>query len=115
MNYTMTVKKGSEGWNAETRTPLESGMTLITTTTKNSRGGLYTYAQAAMVKNKGGWLSETYVIFQDFNKTIMKFPEVKRATERSVADAHSDALQLLPAVVESANEFYRITPHQHND
>lgn len=97
------VRKANYGnqWGATTYFHLDNGMQLHVSTGK--AGDISTLCQAMNVKDG----SESFILLQDFRKRIMKFPEVKRATEKSITECHNKALQLIDEVLKEANEFYK--------
>lgn len=108
MSYKMVVKKGQDGWKAETRIPLEfaGGRTLIVSTRKGYRSGIDTYLQAAFIKDEGGFQSVSFVVFQDFNVTMKNYP-AKRVTDKAVIEAHYKSLENIEAYIAKANAFYQ--------
>lgn len=88
---------------AETYYPLnKQGYQLRVSTAKGSRC-VYTYCQAVKIENN----IETFMMFGDFSKRIKEHTEVKRATEKSIADCHNTTLlESIEQVIEEANNFY---------
>ena len=102
---TKTFKHRFNGWTSETTCTLKNGMELEITTLKRSSGKVVTYAQAMKIKDEGGWTSRSFMMFQDFNKQVMVH-DVKRATDKTVSEAHAKALENVQALIDEANEFY---------
>lgn len=100
-----TVRKGyDKQWQATTYIPLQrENWRLKVSTHKSLRGILYTSVQA--VKTEGN--TETFTMFQDFNKSVKSFPELKRVNEKVITDAHNKSLEVIDAIVTEANEFYK--------
>ena len=84
---------------AETGYALRNGMMLKVSTHKGARG-LRTYAQAVNIENGG----ESFVMFQDFNKTLQTVEG--RAAEKNISAAHYKALENIEQVIEEANKSY---------
>jgi hypothetical protein len=109
MEYQTTLKKGHDGYSAETNVVLgevESGTRILRVSTyKYSRGGLWSCATVGIEKNEGGYTSFSFMMYQDFHKGF-NFTPAKRVTEKSVMEAHKVALSMLPAIVEEAKQQY---------
>ena len=105
----VSIRKGwDKQWSATSYIELENDRMLRISTFKNSRGILYTSVQAVKhEKTSTGFSGESFVLFQDYNKTVRHFPEVKRVTEAVIADCHSQSLMGIKQYVEDANEFYK--------
>jgi hypothetical protein len=99
-----TIRKGHFGWEARSYTTLSNGMHLKISTYKGSRG-VSTNFQAMNITNERGYQTESFVIFQDFSKSISN-PNIKRVTEKSIAEAHELALTRLNEIKEQAEAHY---------
>lgn len=108
-HYVSTFRKGyDKQWQGETYIQLDApDRRLKVSTFKSSRGYLYTSCQAVKTeKNSGGFTCESFVLFQDYNKTIMNFPECKRVNEKVITECHDKALDTIANFVKEANEMY---------
>ena len=93
------VRKGYDGWNAKTYFNIIGGKhdgRQVKVSTYKGNGGLYTSAQVMTVENQGGYQSESFEIFGDPSKTLVR-PVKCRVTEASVTDQHTQALAILQA------------------
>ena len=79
--------KGRSGWQVETCFPLPDGRELSFSTSKRHDGSLCT---TASVSKRDG-LGRTFVVFQDYMKTIRR--EKVRCTAKTVQAQHLDALK----------------------
>lgn len=104
MNTTATLTKVSRNFrneiSATTYFHLTNGKQLRVSTWKGLRG-LTTNFQAVEV-GKG---TESFLMFQDFSRSV-NHPEFKRATEKTIREAHEIAIKNIEAVIEEANKFY---------
>ncbi len=82
-----TLVKGLRGWEAETCLPLPDGRELSFSTRKWRDGSLCTTARVS----KRDGLGRTFVLFQDYLKTIRR--EEVRCTAKTVQAQHLDALK----------------------
>lgn len=89
---------------AESYADLSNGMKLRFHTGKGYRG-VTTYAQAVNPATDGH--GESFVIFQDYNKTFMTHPEVKRVTEKAIEEAHNRAMQKVEEIIAEAEAHYK--------
>ena len=79
--------KGRSGWQVETCFPLPDGRELSFSTSKRPDGSLCTTARVS----KRDGLGRTFVMFQDYIKTIRR--EKVRCTAKTVQAQHLDALK----------------------
>lgn len=109
-SYTTKIEKGyyDKQWSAKTYIQLDQpDRQLKVSTFKSNRGLLYTSCQAMKVSNN----SESYMMFGDYDndrKAIMQFPEIKRVTDKNIAECHNKALEIIETFVNAANEFYTV-------
>ena len=105
MQHTTKIEKGfySKQWSAETYIKLnEANRQLKVTTIKSSRGILYTSVQALKIENG----SESFMLFQDYNKNVKQYPEVTRVTDKNIGEVHNKSLAIIETFVNEANDFY---------
>ena len=110
-HYVSTFKKGwDKQWQGETYIQMDApNRRLKVSTLKSSRGFLYTSCQAVKIeKNTGGFSSESFMLFQDYNKHIMQFPDCKRVNEKVITECHNKALAAIETFVKEANEMYAL-------
>lgn len=107
-HYVSTFRKGRDNqWQGETYIQLDApDRRLKVSTFKSSRGYLYTSCQALKTEKQNGWSSESFMLCQDYNKTIMNFPECKRVNEKVITECHNKALDTIANFVKEANEMY---------
>ena len=79
--------KGRSGWQVETCFPLPDGRELSFSTSKRHDGSLCTTARVS----KRDGLGRTFVMFQDYMKTIRR--EKVHCTAKTVQAQHLDALK----------------------
>lgn len=105
----VSIRKGwDKQWSASSYIELENGRMLKVSTFKNIRGILYTSVQAVKhEKTSTGFSGESFMLFQDYNKIVRHFPEVKRVTETVIGVCHASALMDIKQYVDEANEFYK--------
>jgi len=103
----VTVKKGYHGWEAGTYFQLKGDRVLRVTTMKRNNGKVTTSASSVILKKDGIFVSESFVMFQDFSKTLLSV-SINRVTEKSLTEAHNKALENIDAVIKEAKEFYSI-------
>ena len=101
---TVKVSRNLRGeLSAETYLPTKKeGYKLRVSTWKGSRS-VVTHFQATEVKGN----IESFVMFQDFSKNINHL-EIKRATEKSLKEAHIVGLSKIDEVMKEFNEHYKI-------
>lgn len=114
MTYQTQVKKGYNGWRAESVAVLgevPAGIRKLELSTSKVRGGLASYASVYIYKeNENGFSSKETVIFQDFSKSNIAPTSCSRVTERAVRDAHENALAEMDELVKEAKAFYAQNP-----
>lgn len=125
MQYDFKIEKNKQsGWEARTeinlgvgyerhkeRTPENSGDRILSfSTRKNSYGKFYTSATSFLrIKREGMTINQSVISFGgdpegDYYATVKAFPELKRATEKSVSEAHKSAFDLFAAHIETAKK-----------
>lgn len=97
-----TMRKGREGWEAETEIPLIGRRVLKVHTRKTSRG---LRCSASAVELSADGLSYTWVMFGDFGEKLADNPTA-RCTEKTVKEMHAAALVDIEAVKARALAFY---------
>lgn len=113
MQHETKMRKGYDGWRAESEISLgaaEDGERVLKlSTSRNSRGGLSSFASTCIRKDEGGYYSERHAIFGDYAKNFNPVP-CARVTEKAVKDAHTKALEQFPAIIEEAKAYYAKQP-----
>ena len=108
MTHAFTVKRNMRGdLEAETDIELdESGRVIRLSTSKRSGGSIATYATVGTAKPAAGstFASFSFVMFQDFNKAILTTQG--RATEKTIAAQHQQALAGADALKADVAAFY---------
>ena len=101
----MRVRKGRDGWRAESTVilgPVADGVRVLNINTWKMTRGLETHFSCAV--RKDGF--ETHALFGDFSK---RYPhhDVTRVTEKSVTERHRAAIgAVLSQMIEQAKAFY---------
>lgn len=108
-NYKTTIEQDNyKQWVAFTYIKLEAPKRKLKISTCKSSGLLYTSCQAfEILEPYNGFERESCLLFSDYSKKIKSFPEVKRVTAKTIAEAHNKALEIISQFVEEANEFYK--------
>ncbi len=103
-NTEVKVNRNMRGeLSAETYLPTKKeGYKLRVSTWKRARN-VVTHFQATEIKGN----IESFVMFQDFSKNINHL-EVKRATEKSLKEAHIVGLSKIDEVMKEFNQHYKI-------
>lgn len=102
---TMTrITKGRDGWEALDVIPMAAGRLLRVTSHKWQRGGLVTFATSVSPSADG--FGYSFVVFQDFNKTI-KTESGTRCTEKTIKQHHAAAMYGIADVLTQANKQYQ--------
>jgi vancomycin resistance protein YoaR len=83
-----------------------SALTLEIETRKSHNGTVFTNISAGVNNNRDGWTSRTYEIYQDYSKTIKKYPEIKRVTSKAIAQAHAISMTLADDFINEAKQQY---------
>lgn len=109
MTHTTHIEKNYYGLEAVTEIPLnksteEGTMILRVTSSKRHNGMISTSASVIYRKDA---TSFSTVIFQDYSKTIAQ-GKVKRVTEKSLADFHTKALEVMPAILVEVATHYQL-------
>lgn len=97
-----TMRKGREGWEAESEIPLIGRRVLKVHTRKTSRG---LRCSASAVELSADGRSYTWVMFGDFGEKLADNPTA-RCTEKTVKEMHAAALVDIEAVKARALAFY---------
>lgn len=85
-----TVKKGHNGWEAETIVEVEK-KTYALMTSKSYNGHLFSTAHEVVISNSGGYTTTTYLDMMNAFFS-MRHNEYKRSTEKTVREAHTKFL-----------------------
>lgn len=112
MSYPTHIRKGHDGWRAESEAELgetPEGTRMLELTTYKVRGGLAASANVFIKKDSGnGYFTKSTMIFQDFNKQGIAATPCKRVTEKAIHEVHSRALLEMDSLVDEAKAFYQI-------
>lgn len=105
MNCKTRITKGREGWEAESRIPLEGdeiteGCRFLQLHTYKGTRGLVTTA-SVHVKTDGGF---SFVMFQDYHKTLIQ--SKSRCTDKNVEIQHNTAVNDLAHILADARIHY---------
>jgi hypothetical protein len=111
MLHTTVIHKDyySKKWSAKTYIKLDvPTRELKVSTFKSLNGLLYSSCQAVKIESKSntGFSGESFLMYGDFSKKIMSFPEIKKVTDKIIGEAHDRALLIIDQFVKEANEFY---------
>lgn len=98
MSTETVIKKGRDGWAAESKVPMDAGRTLRVSTYKGSRGGLSTFATSVIETDCGF----SFIVFTDYNKEIADDRSV-RCTEKTVHAQHASVMARIGHIVAQAN------------
>ena len=91
------VRKGHDGWNAKTYFLISGGKQdgrQVKVSTYKGTSGLYTSAQVMTIENQGGYQTESFELFGDPSKTLIR-PVKCRVTDKTVSEQHKQALEIL--------------------
>ena len=114
-SHKTTIEKSAyNGWNAETLIPMGQTIapslgftggerTLIISTSKNSRGGIASFATVYIINENEH--SRTTEIFGDYRKHFNQ-TEAKMVNEKRILEAHDVAMQSVDAIMAEALAFY---------
>lgn len=97
-----------DGWCAEDTIDLgvntdDGAMQIHISTSKRYSGELASIASVRYAKGDGSF---SFMVFQDYNKGIIR--SKTRVTEKAVALQHAQALEKLPAIKAEVATFYKI-------
>lgn len=96
--FTTTLKKGREGWNAKTMVKF-NGYDWNISTYKGNRGTLKTWAQGGTEEKKEGYTTFSFTMFQDPNIDLNTV--TARCTEKSISIAHAEGLKVFQNKMQS--------------
>ncbi len=102
-----TIKKDiRDGWEATDSIEMDYGRTLRVQTSKRSGGDIATIATSVILApdHGTGFSGYSFVMFQDFNKTIARVKA--RCTEKSITQIHATAMSDIAEVIKAANAHY---------
>lgn len=97
------VYKGRDGWTAKTNFKIEGGPQdgrHVKVSTWKGDSGIYTSAQVLTIGSSGGFQTETFAMFSDPNKTLVR-PEKTRTSEKTIAEQHERGLLVLQTEIEN--------------
>ncbi len=98
---TTNVYKGRDGWTAKTNFAIEGGPhngRHVKVFTWKGNGGVYTGSQVVTIGESGGFQSETFAMFSDPSKTLVR-PEKIRASDKTIAEQHERGLVALETAI----------------
>lgn len=79
---------------------------ILTVRTSGEKGVIERRAHVSYIEERGGYQTESFVMFQDFSKRI--FPPLKqRVTDKAMETAHAEALALIDQIKAAAIAHYK--------
>lgn len=98
-----TLRKGRDGWTAESSIPLEAPYELHISTMKRSRGGISSIA--TRVKRSDDGMGISFTMFHDYSKTQAE-DRAARCTEKTIREMHAGVLARADAIKADVAAFY---------
>jgi hypothetical protein len=77
----------------------------LSTSKDGDRASISSLASVHIREDKDGYGVESYMLFQDYAKTLNRIP-IARVTEKALRDAHAESLKAFPSIIEEAKAHY---------